>query len=90
MSVTFTSLLIVEAVLTGAAVLMFVYRGFLDLKEEDRLVLSDAESHLSREQAGIRQKVNVLGRYLTVVSIVWCLLAVVLFGLWVVEGLNLV
>ena len=90
MSGTFTGLLIVEAVLTGAAILMFVYRGVLDLKEEDHLILGEAEAHLARDQASIRQKATALSRYMKVVGVAWCLLAVVLLGLWVVEGLNLI
>ena len=46
MNGTFMSLLVVEAVLTGAAVLMFLYRGMLDMKEEDHLILDNAEAHL--------------------------------------------
>ena len=33
MNQTFMSLVVVEAVLTGAAVVMFLYRGMLDMKE---------------------------------------------------------
>jgi hypothetical protein len=84
------TLFIVESVITAAAILMFLYRSMLDMKEEDHIILDDAESHLAREQAAIRQKVNWLSRYIKVISVVWGLLAVVLVGLWVVEGLNLV
>ena len=90
MTGTFTSLLVVEIVLTAAAVLMFVYRGVLDLKEEDHLILDDAESHLARGQASIRHKATALGRYLKFVGIAWGVLAVVIFGLWVVQGLGLI
>ena len=89
MNGTFTTLLIVESVLTAAAVLMFLYRGMLDMKEEDHIVLDDAESHLVREQAAIREKVTTLSRYLKVVGVAWSLLLVVLLGVWVVQGLNL-
>jgi hypothetical protein len=84
------TLLIVESVLTAAAVVMFLYRGMLDMKEEDHLILDDAEAHLAREQAAIRQKVTALTKYIKVVSVVWGVLAVVIFGLWVVEGLQLI
>ena len=40
MSGTFMSLLVLEAGLTAAAVLMFLYRGMLDMKEEDHIILS--------------------------------------------------
>jgi len=90
MSGTFTSLVIVESVLTAAAILMVVYRSMLDMKEEDHLILDDAESHLAREQKTIRSKATTLGRYLKVIGVAWGVLAVVIFGLWIVEGLNLI
>ena len=90
MSGTFTSLVIVESVLTAAAILMVLYRSMLDMKEEDHLILDDAESHLAREQKTIRSKATTLSRYLKVIGVAWGVLAVVIFGLWVVEGLNLI
>lgn len=90
MSGTFMTLLIVESVLTAAAIVMFLYRGMLDLKEEDHLILDDAEAHLARGQATIRQRVAMLSKYLKVIGVVWSVLAVVLFGLWVAQGLQLI
>jgi len=90
MSGALTVLFVVEVVLTAAAVLMFLYRGMLDMKEEDHIILDNAESHLAREQDGIRRKVTTLSKYIKGVSVVWAVLAVVLFGLWVAEGLKLI
>jgi hypothetical protein len=90
MSGTFTSLVIVESVLTAAAILMVLYRSMLDMKEEDHLILDDAESHLAREQKTIRSRVTTLSRYLKVIGVAWGVLAVVILGLWVGEGLNLI
>ena len=90
MNGTFMSLVVVEAVLTGAALLMFLYRGVLDMKEEDHIILDSAESHLAREQDSIRRKATMLARYLKVVSILWAVLLVAIGGLWIAQGLNLV
>ncbi len=90
MSGTVTSLLILESILTAIAAVMFAYRAMLDMKEEDHIVLDAAESHLAREQASIRQKVMILSKYIKVVGIVWSVLLVVIFGVWVVQGLNLI
>lgn len=90
MNGAFTSLLIVEIVLTAAAVAMFLWRGILDMKEEDHLMLDEAESHLAREQAGIRGRVTTLSKYIRVVSVVWGVLAVLIFGMWIVQGLKLI
>lgn len=87
---TFTSLLVVEVVLTGIVAAMFLWRGVLDMKEADRLILDDAESHLGRDQAAIRQRVTFLSRYITMLGVAWGVLGVVILGIWVVQGLQLI
>jgi hypothetical protein len=89
MNGTFTSLLILESVVTAMAVVMFLYRGMLDMKEEDHIILDDAENHLAREQASIRHKVTVVSRYIKVLGVTWSVLLVVIFSVWLVKGLNL-
>jgi hypothetical protein len=89
MNAALMSLLVVEAVVTAAAILMFLYRGMLDLKEEDHLILDNAEAHLAREQVAIRHKVDVISRYLKIVGILWSVLLVALFGIWMGTGLGL-
>ena len=90
MSGTFVSLVVLEAVLTGAALVMFLYRGMLDLKEEDHIILGNAEAHLAREQDSIRRKVTALSRYLKVIGVAWGVLLLAIFGLWIAEGLNVI
>ena len=85
-----TSLLFVEIAITVIAAGMFLWRGFLDMKEDDHLILDEAEAHLDREQAVIRKKVNMLTKYIHVVGVVWSVLAVVLVGIFVVQGLALI
>lgn len=90
MNGTFMSLVIVEAVLTAAAIVMFLYRGMLDMKEEDHIILDNAEAHLAREQDAIRRKVTALSKYIKVLSIIWGVLLVAIFGLWMGQGLGLI
>jgi len=90
MNQTFMSLVVVEAVLTGAALVMFLYRGMLDMKEEDHIILGSAEAHLAREQDSIRRRVTILSRYLKVIGVVWGVLLMAIFGLWIAQGLNMV
>ena len=89
MNGTLMGLLIMEALLTGAAVLMFLYRGMLDMKEEDHIILDSAEAHLAREQDHIRRRVTAVSRYLRVVGVLWAVLLVAIFGVWVSVGLDL-
>jgi len=90
MTGTFMSLVVVEAVLTGAAIVMFLYRGMLDMKEEDHIVLGNAEAHLAREQDQIRHKVNVISRYLKIVGVLWTVVLVAMFGVWMGQGLGFI
>jgi len=90
MNGTFMSLVVLEAVLTTAAVVMFLYRGMLDMKEEDHIILGSAEAHLARDQDSIRRKVTALSRYLKAIGIAWAVLLLAIFGLWMAQGLGLV
>jgi hypothetical protein len=69
---------------------MFLYRGVLDMKEEDHLILDNAEAHLAREQDSIRRKVTVLTRYLKVVAIVWGVLLLAIGAVWILQGLGMI
>ena len=90
MSGTFMSLVVLEVLLTAAVVLMILYRGMLDMKEEDHIILGNAEAHLAREQDSIRRRVTSLGRYLKVIGIAWGVLLFAIFGLWIAEGLSII
>ena len=85
-----TSLLFIEVAITVVAAIMLIWRSFEDMKEEDHLILTEAEAHLDREQAVIRKKVGMLTKYLHVVGVVWSVIAVVLIGMWVAQGLALI
>lgn len=90
MSGTFVVLLVVEIALTLLTLVMWMWRGFLDMKEDDRLVLSDVDSRDQQEQAVIRARVNSLSRYIKVFGALWVFVAVVTFGAWVVSELKLI
>lgn len=89
-SSTVVNLVIVEAVLTAIGIVLFVYRGFLDMKEDDHLILDAAEEHLVREQKSLRARVKVLSKYLMVVGIAWGILAVTTLFIWVNQSLKLI
>jgi hypothetical protein len=84
------SLVVVEAVLTGAAIVMFLYRGMLDMKEEDHIILDNAEAHLAREQVQIRHKVDVISRYLRIVGVLWGIVLIAMLGVWMGQGLGFI
>lgn len=81
-------LLIVWCALTGALVLLLIYRGVLSLREEDQLFLDRAEDHIVREQKEVVQKLLGLERYVTVLGITSGLLLLVIVGIWIYRGLT--
>jgi hypothetical protein len=85
-----TVLLAVEIALTAVVLVVWMWRGFLDMKEDDHLMLDEAESHLQREQAAIRARVNSLSRVIKVCAVMWVLVAVGTFGTWIVTELQLI
>jgi hypothetical protein len=90
MTGTFTTLLIVEIAITAIFIAMWLWRSFLDMREDDHLLLDDAEAHLQREQAAIRSRVDTLSRYLKVAGVAWGLLAVVIVAGYFVMELRLI
>lgn len=87
---TLGTLLVVEVVLTVLMVVAWIWRSFLDLKEDDHLVLGEAEAHLQREQATIRSRVGSLTRLIKVSAVVWVVMAMVICGTWVANELKLI
>jgi hypothetical protein len=90
MTGTFTSLLIVEIALTAVFIAMWLWRSFLDMREDDHLMLDEAEAHLQREQAAIRSRVDSLSRYLKVAGVAWGLLAIVIMAGYFAVELKLI
>jgi hypothetical protein len=86
----FTSLLVVEIAITALFIAMWLWRSFLDMKEDDHLTLDDAEAHLQREQVLVRSRVDALSRYIMFAGIAWGLLAVTLVAGFVALQLNLI
>jgi hypothetical protein len=85
-----TGLMVLEALVTAAVVIMLVWRGLVDMKEEDQLILFSSESQFEQEQVQVRLRAAVVDRYLRIAGIAWGALLVVLVGLWVVAKLYYV
>ena len=90
MNETLRSLLVVEIALIAVFVVMWIWRSFLDMKEDDHLVLDEAEEHLQREQAAIRARVKTLSFCIKFAAVAWGLLGAVILASWFAIELKLI
>ena len=78
----------VWGVLTGALVILLIYRSTLTMREDDQLFLDDTKSALEQEQAEIMAKVNKLSPFVKVLGAASGLMFLILAGMFIYQGLN--
>ena len=81
-------LLIVWGVITGALVVLMIYRSIVGMREDDQLFLNRAEAQLEREQREVIATLTRTEPYVKVLGATSGLLLAVIAGLWVYEGLT--
>jgi len=86
------SILFILEILTGimitVLVILMIYRGTLEMHEDDQLFLSEGESHMAKEQEELlikMGKIEPIVKWLSVASVAMLL---IMAGLWVYEGLH--
>jgi hypothetical protein len=83
-----TTLLIVWGALTVVLILLLIYRGTLNMHEDDQLFLDESQSHMAREQAELIVRMNQLKPWVRIIGASSALLIVVIAGLFVYGRLN--
>jgi uncharacterized membrane protein len=78
----FHMLLIAWGAITALLICMLIYRGTLNIHEEDHLVLSAGEQSMADEQRAIVARIEKLGRASLIVGIVSAGLLAVIAGMW--------
>lgn len=78
-----TTLLIVWAGLTAVLIILLIYRGTLNMHEDDQLFLDEAESHMAREQEELITRMNRLQPWVRIFGACSALLIVVIAGMFV-------
>ena len=83
-----TTLLIVWAVLTAVLILLLIYRGTLNMHEDDQLFLDDAQAHMAREQEELIGRMNRLQPWVRLFGACSAALIVIIAGLALYSGIN--
>jgi len=81
-----TVLLGVWGVLTGALIILLIYRGTLNMHEDDQLFLSDSESQMQAEQAELMHRMDRITPMVRVLGAASALLVLVIAGMWIWQG----
>ena len=88
MSHWMTTLLIMWAVPTVVLIFLLIYKSTLTMHEDDQLFLDDAESQLAQEQAELMQRMDKIQPYIRGLGVASGVLIVMIFGLWIYDGIS--
>jgi hypothetical protein len=83
-----TTLLIIWAVPTVLLIFLLIYKSTLTMHEDDQLFLDDAESQLAQEQAELMQRMDKIQPYIRGLGVLSGVLIVMIFGLWIYDGIS--
>ena len=85
---TLQYLLLAWGVITAVLVVLVIYRSTLTIHEDDQLFINDSESHMAVEQKELLEKIEGITPYVRVFGVGSGVMAVVVFGMWIWQGLN--
>lgn len=83
-----TMLLVVWGAVTAILIVLLIYRSTLSMQEDDQLFLDESESHMQKEQALVLRKLQQLQWPLRLLGGASGLLILVIFGIWLWQGLS--
>jgi len=85
---TITTLFVVWGALTAVLVILLIYRGTLNMHEDDQLFLDEAESHIAREQQELIVKMNRIQPWVWIFGASSAVLIVVIAGMFVYSHMT--
>lgn len=81
-------LLITWAAITAALLVLWIYKGRLEDREEDQLFLDAAEEHIASEQRALVARLVRLNKPMMILGVLSGMLLIICFGMWIWEGLR--
>ncbi len=81
-------MLIVWGVITGALLILVIYRSTLESREDDQIFLDAAEESMAREQRAIVARIDKLSKPIMGLVIASGALLVVIAGLWLWDAFK--
>ena len=81
-------LLLVWSPVTLLWIVLLVYRGVMQNREEDQLYISSEHEEMAAEQRVLISKVTRLGKPIWALGIASCVLLVAMIGVWLWIGLQ--
>jgi uncharacterized membrane protein YjfL (UPF0719 family) len=82
------TLLIIWGTLTVVLILLLIYRGTLNMHEDDQLFLDPAQSHMAKEQEALLTRMHRLQPWVRLFGTCSALLIMVIAGLFVYSRIN--
>ncbi len=81
-------LLITWGSLTAILIVLLIYRGTLEMHEDDQLFLDSAEDHMQKEQQELLVKMDKLTPWVRVLGTCSAVLIVLIGGIWFFSNLT--
>jgi hypothetical protein len=79
-------ILVVWGIVTAVLVILLVYRGTLEIREDDQIFLDSAGDSMAREQRVIVARIERLSRPIKLLMITSIALLLVAGGFWIYDG----
>ena len=83
-----TWLLFAWGAVTGAFVILMIYRSLITMREDDQLFLDPTQKSAEAEQIAIQNKLTRLRPYTKTLGVASVCLAVGVVGLWVYQAMT--
>jgi hypothetical protein len=79
-------ILVTWGIVTAVLVILLVYRGTLEVREDDQIFLDSAGDSMAREQRVIVARIERLGRPIKLLIITSIALLLIAGGFWIYDG----